>query len=466
MKATNRRLAILEGHSEGRYTMSGESIILLRKRSLMLVTVFLIFILTLAVQNMSLRAIADEDSLLFEDDFEDGVISNDWNIVDDEQTGTATVSLESGALDETGDQLLQIEVRDDGTDRDDRGQVLLSIPESLGWEDYAFEVDARIDEIIRPAGEKWGYIDFFFCSQSTTDISNTYWLRLSAYQDLVDLRKTSQDQSSSISISSATFVIDEEKTYHVEIMVLEGNIQIYVESQLVIDVNEDSFTLGTIGLGASNAGCELLVRAHFDNVEVHSIAQLPSSSPGPIQPAPPQNLLATPGDGFIFLTWKAPFEDGGDPIINYTIYRGLRSGGEEFLDVVGNVLYYFDDSVVNNQTYYYRGSALNSVGESYHSNEAFVTPYGGASPRDSDGDGLVDSWEETYFGGLEEGLHDDYDGDGYTNFQEYQAGTNPTDKEDPYISSDQPGIIATVMVGILGILGGFIPARYYYNKRP
>jgi hypothetical protein len=46
---------------------------------------------------------------------------------------------------------------------------------------------------------------------------------------------------------------------------------------------------------------------------------------------------------------------------------------------------------------------------------------------DTDGDGLPDSWEMQYFGNLAQGPNDDPDGDGFTNLQEYQAGTNPTD---------------------------------------
>jgi hypothetical protein len=45
---------------------------------------------------------------------------------------------------------------------------------------------------------------------------------------------------------------------------------------------------------------------------------------------------------------------------------------------------------------------------------------------DSDGDGLADSWELQYFGGLTQGAGGDPDGDGLTNLQEYRQGRNPT----------------------------------------
>jgi hypothetical protein len=50
-----------------------------------------------------------------------------------------------------------------------------------------------------------------------------------------------------------------------------------------------------------------------------------------------------------------------------------------------------------------------------------------SNPGDPDGDGLPDAWEQAYFGSLAPGLYDDPDGDGFSNFQEYRAGTNPTD---------------------------------------
>ena len=45
---------------------------------------------------------------------------------------------------------------------------------------------------------------------------------------------------------------------------------------------------------------------------------------------------------------------------------------------------------------------------------------------DSDQDGLPDWWELKYFGNLNQGPGDDPDGDGLTNLQEYQYGTDPT----------------------------------------
>jgi hypothetical protein len=50
---------------------------------------------------------------------------------------------------------------------------------------------------------------------------------------------------------------------------------------------------------------------------------------------------------------------------------------------------------------------------------------------DSDGDELPDWWEEIYWHDLEFGKMDDPDGDGYTDIQEYAAGTNPIVADPP-----------------------------------
>ncbi len=47
---------------------------------------------------------------------------------------------------------------------------------------------------------------------------------------------------------------------------------------------------------------------------------------------------------------------------------------------------------------------------------------------DSDHDGLPDDWEITAFGNLTHTGDEDADGDGFSNFAEYLAGTNPNDR--------------------------------------
>ena len=60
---------------------------------------------------------------------------------------------------------------------------------------------------------------------------------------------------------------------------------------------------------------------------------------------------------------------------------------------------------------------------------------GGASPGDSDGDGLNDTWEQDNFGDLNQTGSDDPDDDGLNNTAEFDLGTDPNDAD-----SDDDGL--------------------------
>ncbi|TLZ86118.1 MAG: fibronectin type III domain-containing protein [Methanobacteriota archaeon] len=107
--------------------------------------------------------------------------------------------------------------------------------------------------------------------------------------------------------------------------------------------------------------------------ELHPLTGWRLSAP-PAPPSAPQNLAATGGNAQVTLTWQAPASDGGSPITNYKIYRGVAPSTETLLTTVGNVLTYTDGAVTNGLTYYYQVSAVNSPGEGAKSNEASATP--------------------------------------------------------------------------------------------
>src|SRR5207249_661520 len=64
-------------------------------------------------------------------------------------------------------------------------------------------------------------------------------------------------------------------------------------------------------------------------------------------PGAPRNLQATPGDAQVTLNWQAPSNDGGSPILLYTIYRGMSSG-EEILMVHVCLVVTYTDRIVSN----------------------------------------------------------------------------------------------------------------------
>ena len=94
----------------------------------------------------------------------------------------------------------------------------------------------------------------------------------------------------------------------------------------------------------------------------------------------PQNLQSAAGNSQVALSWSTPQNNGGSSITNYNVYRGTSSGSETLLAQVGNDTSYNDGTVTNGQTYFYTVTAVNSVGESYPSNEVSATPIGPPQP--------------------------------------------------------------------------------------
>lgn len=72
---------------------------------------------------------------------------------------------------------------------------------------------------------------------------------------------------------------------------------------------------------------------------------------------------------------------------------------------------------------------------------------------DTDKDNLPDDWEMKYFKNLDQGQHDDWDNDGLTNWNEYNAGSNPTVPEGGYPEDDDDGggLSITTILAIGGV---------------
>jgi len=95
-------------------------------------------------------------------------------------------------------------------------------------------------------------------------------------------------------------------------------------------------------------------------------------------PGPPRELEAGWGDGELVLGWLPPEDDGGTPVVLYTLYRDDGTGGTfvPLLDLSPGELAYRDRGLANGRRYTYRLTASNLVGESTPSGEAAAVPAG------------------------------------------------------------------------------------------
>ncbi|MEI8036851.1 MAG: MBG domain-containing protein [Verrucomicrobiota bacterium] len=91
-----------------------------------------------------------------------------------------------------------------------------------------------------------------------------------------------------------------------------------------------------------------------------------SAAPAPL---PPSNLVATPGNNTVGLTWSA-----SSNAIVYHVKRSATSGGPYVAAGSSSTTSYSDSPVTNGATYYYVVSAANGTGESADSTEVSVIP--------------------------------------------------------------------------------------------
>lgn len=136
----------------------------------------------------------------------------------------------------------------------------------------------------------------------------------------------------------------------------------------------------------------------------------------------PANLLSTGGTPtYIWLYWGT--NDGGVVKASWgnAMSVGPRAAGTFNMDMGG--------AMMENTLYYFTFYASNLVGESWGGTppaRSFTTLL---SPgTDSDGDGMPDWWEIRFFGGATNGGSTaNADGDPLSNYEEYLAGTLPSD---------------------------------------
>lgn len=79
-------------------------------------------------------------------------------------------------------------------------------------------------------------------------------------------------------------------------------------------------------------------------------------------PSEPVGFEIESGDGFVNISWRAPLQNGGDPMLSYSIEKGEERSAVSAL-TSGITRMWYNDTFVNNGTeYFYRVAAVNLVG--------------------------------------------------------------------------------------------------------
>jgi alpha-tubulin suppressor-like RCC1 family protein len=136
-------------------------------------------------------------------------------------------------------------------------------------------------------------------------------------------------------------------------------------------------------------------------------------------PPAPANLT-----GVVTSSSEATISWNAQPGVLFKIER--KTGANGTYSQIGattqsGVTSFVDTAFTAGPQYIYRIRAANMVGDSAYSNWVLVS-----TAPDADENGLLDQWELIYFGHIGVDPTADADNDGFTNLQEFQLGTDPT----------------------------------------
>ena len=93
----------------------------------------------------------------------------------------------------------------------------------------------------------------------------------------------------------------------------------------------------------------------------------------PTAPSQPRELAGELVEGAAVISWTAPSNDGGSPVLEYRVYRATSGGLPDVIGVVPSGTNVFHDTILEpGFTYYYWMSAVNGVGEGGLSDEISV----------------------------------------------------------------------------------------------
>jgi fibronectin type 3 domain-containing protein len=167
--------------------------------------------------------------------------------------------------------------------------------------------------------------------------------------------------SSPITLATKSFTFSPGTFFTLRLDANGSSLTGFVNGTQQLTASDSEFTAGIIG------GATFFASASFDDFLVTSIG-----GGGGTPPPAPTNLVATPGNGQVSLSWNA-----SSGATSYNVKRSTTNGGPYTTIATGVTATNFTNTqLVNGTTYFFVVSAVNSAGESGNSNQASATPLG------------------------------------------------------------------------------------------
>src|SRR5215468_2330229 len=164
--------------------------------------------------------------------------------------------------------------------------------------------------------------------------------------------------SSPITLATKSFTFSTGTFFTLRLDANGSSLTGFVNGTQQLTASDSEFTAGIIG------GATFFASASFDDFLVTSIGG------GGTPPPAPTNLVATPGNAQVSLSWNA-----SSGATSYNVKRSTTSGGPYTTIATGVTATNFTNTqLVNGTTFFYVVSAVNAAGESANSNQASATP--------------------------------------------------------------------------------------------
>jgi predicted transcriptional regulator len=154
--------------------------------------------------------------------------------------------------------------------------------------------------------------------------------------------------------------------------ILRGFDPVSLSSLVILNGTTQSFIDGSLQTGVTYF---YAVRA-INELGTGPMGLIVNATPtGP--PGIPFTFEVIAGDGHVRLSWESPVDDGGSPILGFTIHRGLSRAQLVTLAHVDGANQTFNDTgLMNGQALFYAVSAFNLVGDGPRTSVIEATPQG------------------------------------------------------------------------------------------